>query len=208
MAALTCQQLLDEHTEAWQDATRHPFLNRCKDGSIEAAQFNTWLTQDYLFVTELVRFIGQLLAAAPVAHFDVLLGGLAALKDELNWFRGKAAERTLNLATPRQAICENYCNWLAQLPGESYAIQAVAFWAIEIVYNQAWQLPGPMPAPYDEFARRWGNADFTTYVGLLQNQADEALRTASPVEHAKAEAVFLRTMELEREFWRMAFAAA
>jgi hypothetical protein len=44
-------------------------------------------TQDYLFVRELVRFAALLLSKAPPEHFEVLLGGLAALKDELNWFQ-------------------------------------------------------------------------------------------------------------------------
>ena len=44
-------------------------------------------SQDYFFVQEFVRFTAITLSKAPAEHFDVLLGGLAALKDELRWFQ-------------------------------------------------------------------------------------------------------------------------
>lgn len=81
-----------------------------------------------------------------------------------------------------------------------------AFWAIEYAYNQGWQLPGPMPAPYTEFADRWGNPDFTAYVQLLAQQADAALALAPAEVHQQAERAFLRVAMLEQDFWQMAFA--
>lgn len=46
---------------------------------------------------------------------------------------------------------------------------------------QAWQLAGPLPEPYRECAERWGNPEFTKYVGALEHQADEALSSANQV---------------------------
>ena len=89
-----------------------------------------------------------------------------------------------------------------------YAVQATAFWAIELAYNQGWQLPGKMPEPYAEFADRWGNLDFTAYVKLLQSQAEEALQTARETVRQQAEDVWLQVAKLERDFWQMAFNAA
>jgi thiaminase/transcriptional activator TenA len=88
---------------------------------------------------------------------------------------------------------------------EPYAVQAAAFWAIELAYNQAWQLPGPMAKPYDEFAERWGNPGFTEYVKLLEKQANEALIAAVPEIQQRTERVFLEVADLERQFWEMAF---
>jgi formylaminopyrimidine deformylase / aminopyrimidine aminohydrolase len=205
--ALTCESLLQTHRQIWQDATVHPFLTQCKTGEIQPQQFNTWLVQDYLFVVDFTRMAARLLAAAPVSHFDVLLAGLNALKDELNWFRAKAADRQLNLDQPKQPTCTEYCQYMASLATAPYFIQATAFWAIESSYNQGWQLPGPMPAPYTEFADRWGNPGFTEYVKLLEQQADEALRSASDQERIEAENAFLEIGKLEKAFWQMAFNA-
>lgn len=203
--SLTCQSLIVKYQSAWDAATRHPFLDNCKSGTIAPGQFNTWLVQDYLFVTEFTRMAARLLAAAPVAHFDVLLAGIAALKDELNWFRAKAAERKLNLGTAMQDTCKRYCGFMERLSLEPYAVQVAAFWAIELAYNQVWQLPGKMVKPYDEFAERWGNPGFTVYVSLLEKQADEVLQHARQEILDRAEQVFLEVAAFEQQFWDMAF---
>jgi thiaminase len=203
--SLTCNKLLQTYRQPWQDATVHPFLAQCKTGEIHSSQFNTWLTQDYLFVVDFTRMAARLLAAAPIQHFDVLLGGLNALKDELNWFRDKAAERGLNLSVPKQATCTEYCDWMNRLATAPYPVQATAFWAIELAYNQGWQLPGAMPEPYTEFADRWGNSGFTEYVKLLEQQADDVLRSAPLEEQQAAEAAFLDVARLEKDFWQMAY---
>ncbi|MEW6491589.1 MAG: TenA family transcriptional regulator [Cyanobacteriota bacterium] len=202
---LTCKQLLQNHQLAWHEATVHPFLETCKQGTIKPEQFNTWLVQDYLFVIEFTRLAARMLAVAPPEHFDVLLGGLNALKDELLWFKEKAAERQLNLDTSKQQTCTEYCEFMSSLAAKPYPVQATAFWAIELAYNQGWQLPGVMVEPYAEFADRWGNPGFTEYVKLLEQQADEVLRTTPESVQQQAEASFLRVAKLEKDFWQMAF---
>ncbi|HIK28391.1 MAG: TenA family transcriptional regulator [Oscillatoriaceae bacterium SKW80] len=204
---LTCKQLLQKHHEAWHAATVHPFLEHCKLGIIQPQQFNTWLSQDYLFVVEFTRMLARVLIAAPVHHFELLLAGLSAIKDELNWFKAKASERQISLDVPQQPTCTEYCQYMYSLGTQPYAVQATALWAIELAYNQGWQLPGAMPEPYAEFASRWGNPEFTEYVKLLEQQADEALSTASPEIEQQAEAAFLQVARLEKDFWQMAFNA-
>lgn len=95
---------------------------------------------------------------------------------------------------------------MAGLALEPYPVQATALWAIEYAYNQGWQLPGAMPAPYTEFADRWGNPGFTDYVKQLAAQADEALAGASDHTQSLASTTFLRIAALEAAFWQMAFA--
>jgi thiaminase/transcriptional activator TenA len=204
---LTCQTLLANHPDAWQTATIHPFLVGCQQGTILPAQFNTWLVQDYQFVIEFTRMAGRLLAAAPPADFQVLLSGLGALQEELAWFQAKAAERRLDLTVPQQPVCAQYCQMMADLAAQPYAIQATAFWAIELAYNQGWQRHSPMPEPYAEFADRWGNPGFTEYVQQLAVQADQALQVSDDAIQAQAETAFLAVARLEQDFWQMAFAA-
>ena len=204
--SIKCADLITKYPNEWQAATVHPFLDQCADGSIKPQQFNTWLLQDYHFVTDFTRLLSNALTVAPVAHFDVLLSGLQALQDELNWFREKAAERELSLDVERQETCQTYCAWMQGWRAQPYAVQATAIWAIELAYNQGWQRPGPMKAPYTEFADRWGNPLFTEYVKLLEQQADEALTAASPETQAEAEAAFKQVALQEKAFWQMAFA--
>ena len=205
--SLTCAGLLSTYPDAWEAATVHPFLQQCQQGTIEPRQFNTWLVQDALFVVEFTRMAARLLAIAPSDHFDTLLGGLGAIKDELLWFQAKADERSLNLLNVPQATCQHYCEFMQRLAGQSYAVQATAFWAIELAYNQGWQKHSPMLEPYAEFADRWGNAGFTAYVKVLEQQADSALALAGEDEKAQVTGVFLEVARLEKDFWQMAFAA-
>lgn len=204
---LTCKQLLQKHSSAWYTATVHPFLEQCKSGRIQPQQFNTWLVQDYLFVLDFTRMVARLLAIAPFNHFDIILGGLSAINQELNWFKAKASERQLDLSSQKQPTCIEYCDYLYSLGTMPYPVQATAFWAIELAYNQGWQLPGSMPQPYTEFAERWGNSGFTEYVKCLEQQADEALETGSETVQQQAEAAFLTIARLEQDFWQMAFQA-
>lgn len=201
---MTCEELIALHEAAWRDATRHPFLDACADARIDVEAFHTWLVQDYLFVVEFTRFAARVLNTAPVPHMAVLIGGITALGDELAWFRAKAAARSLTLGVARHPTCDRYVSFMEQVFREPYAVQAVAFWAIEKAYNDAWRLPGPMTPPYDEFADRWGSPGFTEYVELLETQADEALAGAPAEIRSGAEGAFLEVAGLERMFWQMA----
>ena len=202
---LTCQQLLSQHPTEWQAATVHPFLAQCQQGTVQPPQFNTWLVQDYHFVIEFTRLAANLIQTAPAADLDILLSGIVALKDELTWFQAKATERQLTLDQPLQPTCQTYCRFMADLAQQSYAVKAVGFWAIELAYNQGWQRHSPMPDPYAEFADRWGNPAFTSYVQLLAQQADSALQSSDKTVQAEATEVFLNVASLEEDFWQMAY---
>lgn len=207
MSDSTVTDWIELHADAWQCAVVHSFLDQCADGSIDAEAFNRWLIQDRLFVLEFTRFAARLVQGCPAAHLDALLGGMGALKDELLWFEAKAAERGLALDVEPQDGCSDYCDFMRALHEAPYAVQASAFWAIERAYNEAWQRPGPMKAPYSEFADRWGSPDFSVYVEQLAAQANEALTTVDDGTRQAAEEALLDVAALEARFWQMAFDA-
>lgn len=84
---MSCEASLRQHKHAWDLAVQHSFLKSCQQGTINRSQFNTWLVQDYLFVKEFTRLAANLLTIAPYCDYEVLLGGLEALRDELKWFQ-------------------------------------------------------------------------------------------------------------------------
>jgi len=203
--SITCRQLIERHANSWQQATIHPFLQACQSGKIQPQQFNTWLVQDYLFVIEFTRLLAKTLANAPVEHLNVLLGGLSAIGDELNWFEAKAKERNLDLNAEKQQTCQAYCEYMEKVGQMSYPVQATVIWAIELAYNQAWQQPGVMVAPYNEFAERWGNTNFTEYVKQLEKQANQALDDVDQETSKYLESAFVKIASLEKDFWQMAY---
>jgi thiaminase/transcriptional activator TenA len=84
---MTCQALLQQFPEQTNAALHHQFLEACASGSIQPAQFDTWLQQDYHFVCAFEQLAQQVLRNAPSQHVEVLASGVTALEDEQKWFK-------------------------------------------------------------------------------------------------------------------------
>jgi thiaminase/transcriptional activator TenA len=186
------------HPEEWGAATRHPFLEGVRDGSLPEAAFGTWLVQDYLFVFDLLRFQGRLLSVAPRAGQRVLVGGLVALEAELGWFESQAARLHLRLDLERHSVTKAYRRRLL-FYADDWARGITALWTGERAYLESWSGMAPGTAAYREFVEHWTHPDFSAYVGELERLVE----AAGPDEGA-----FLAVCGLERNFWEMAWSSA
>ena len=182
--------------DLWTAATRHPFLDAVRDGTITDAAFDKWLRQDALFVADLLVFQSRLLARAPRAAQQVLVGGCAALVAELDWFEEQAVRRGIDLVAEPLPATLAYRELLQRLDGEPYAAAVTALWVIERVYLLGWTSAAPAAAPLHEFVEHWTTTDFAGYVDALG-------ALASPAEHQDWVDAVLR---LEVAFWDMALA--
>mmetsp|Transcript_23503 Transcript_23503/g.41000 ORF Transcript_23503/g.41000 Transcript_23503/m.41000 type:complete len:257 (+) Transcript_23503:85-855(+) len=197
--------------ELWTECTEaHPFLQGCFEGNLDDQKFDTWLVQDYHFVKTFQEFVGDgVYKKAPAEHRATIRDGIAALEDELVWFQQMARSRNIEgledaILLPANVAYRKYLQLLVE-EGD-YTILAVAFWAIEVVYQEAWArvLEGGARR-FHEFAARWGNDGFGAYVAQLEKQADEALVGAGSHAAGDAAAVLKQVMQLEVGFWQMAF---
>jgi formylaminopyrimidine deformylase / aminopyrimidine aminohydrolase len=193
--------LLVRHADAWRRATRHPFLDAVRDGTLPPAAFDTWLVQDAHFLTDLLRFQARLLARAPRPAQAVLAGGAVALVEELAWFEGLAAGRGLDLTAPALPATRAYAALLARLEEADVPTALTALWTIERTYLDAWSGVLPGAPAFREFVEHWTVPGFAGYVAGLAAAAD-ALPAADP------EAVFGEVLAAEVAFWDMALAAA
>ena len=98
-----------QHEQAWSLALHHVFLSDCKRDNIRKSQFDTWLVQDFLFVREFTRLAATLLSVAPYSDFNVLLGGLVALKSELNWFEVRYCWGAKPLIDSKSSLITSIC---------------------------------------------------------------------------------------------------
>ena len=96
----------------WDQATHHPFLDALAAGSLVEDAFRRWLAQDYLFAKDLMAFQAILLAKAPRDCHKSLIGGLAALEKEMDWFESHAVRLQLNLDIPPHPTCRRYTDFL------------------------------------------------------------------------------------------------
>jgi thiaminase len=204
----TCNELLLRHAFLWKEATRHPFLDGVRDGSLPSAAFETWLVQDYHFVAAALGFQAWVLGRAPRVDQRVLVNGLSALVEELDWFEGLARASELSLAVSPQPAGRAYAAFLAGLHDAPYVAGVATVWAIERAYLEAWNGVRPGAARYRAYVEHWTTPEFASYVDSLAVAADRALADASPAEARAAEAAFVATAQHERAFWQMAFAAS
>jgi len=151
----------------WTAATRHPFLDAVRDGTIADADFNRWLAQDALFVADLLTFQARLLARVPRPAQGALAGGCVALVDELDWFEVQAAERGVNLAQPALEATLAYRELLQRLDAAPVDVALTALWVIERVYLLAWSSAVSGTSPLREFVDHWTAPGFATYVDAL-----------------------------------------
>lgn len=193
---MAAARLIDRHPSAWRRAVAHPFLEAVRDGSLAEASFERWLSQDYLFIADLLAFQASLLAHAPRAAQRALAAGLVALEAELTWFEQSALERSLTLASVRHPTTEAYRAMLLRLLEAGAEPALTGLWTLERAYLEAWRSAAPGAPPFEPFVEHWTVPQFAGYVMDL-----EALAGDGP----EAEAAFLEVCELETAFWDMAW---
>jgi pyrroloquinoline quinone (PQQ) biosynthesis protein C len=96
---------LRKHRLLYVGATKHPFILSISDGTIDISSFKTWLGQDYIFVRAFVPFVASLIVKAwkesdDRSDMEVILGGMAALNDELEWFKKEAFKWGVQFSHP------------------------------------------------------------------------------------------------------------
>jgi thiaminase/transcriptional activator TenA len=151
----------------WTAATRHPFLDAVREGTITDSEFDRWLVQDALFVGDLLTFQARLLARAPRPAQAVLAGGCVALVAELNWFEVQAARRGIDLEEPPLPATLAYGDLLLRLDAAPYDMALTALWVLERVYLLAWASAASSTSPFSEFVEHWTAPGFADYVDAL-----------------------------------------
>lgn len=183
--------VLDDH---WTAATRHPFLDAVRDGTLSDTAFDRWLRQDALFIADLLTFQARLLARAPRRAQATIVGGCAALVAELDWFEEQAGRRNIDVSAQPLPATLAYRQLLRRLDDEPYEAAVTALWVIERVYLLAWSSAASATSPFSEFIEHWTTSEFVGYVDNLGELAAQDV-------HADLVAEVLK---LEVEFWDMA----
>jgi formylaminopyrimidine deformylase / aminopyrimidine aminohydrolase len=186
-------EYLRGHEQAWLRATRPPFVERVRVGTLPVDAFVAWLVQDRLFVGDLLCFQARLLARAPRRAQCVLAAGARALVDELAWFDEQLERFGLDLEAERLPATRAYRALLERLEGEPFEAAMTALWALERVYLEAWRVAEPAAGPYNAFVEHWTSPEFRAYVEELEVFADPS--------HGDVVAAVL---EAEAAFWETA----
>jgi formylaminopyrimidine deformylase / aminopyrimidine aminohydrolase len=197
-----------DNAELWLDASEnHAFLVGCANGTVTESQFNTWLVQDYMYVTSFHQFLSAIMKDAPVVDDEILKSGMVALNNELAWFQERARERGLDLSVSPLPTTIKYKEFMSTMAPCDYSLKMVALYLIERVYQKAWSsvlVRGGEEGLYSKFAKNWGNKEFAGYVDELEIVANRELKK-STIDAKNLQALFKEIMTLEVMFWDMAF---
>lgn len=159
--------------ELWSAATRHPFLDAVREGTITDAAFDRWLLQDAVFVADLLTFQARLLARSPRSAQSVIAGGCVALVEELDWFEVHTARRGIDPDPPALPATLAYRDLLQRLDSAPYAAAVTALWVLERVYLLAWTTAISAGSPFKEFIEHWTDPGFAAYVDALGELATD-----------------------------------
>ena len=182
--------------ELWKQATTASFLDAIANGSLPAEALSRWLVQDYHFADALTSFQAIAAAKTPREFRKPLMGGLAALDAEMDWFEAMAKARGLNLKSPLHPTCRRYCDFLLRVAyTEPYPVLLAVLFGVEASYLAAWSHL-PQEGAYGELVSRWSSPRFTEYVDSLR-----ALSENHP--HESNQGCFEEVLLHEREFWKM-----
>ena len=199
----TVRQLAHADPQRWQAATRQPFLDGVRVGTLPVEAFDRWLEQDRLFVETLTRAWGGILRGAPTEDLALLADGISAFVAEVAWFDHLGAERGLVVRAEPLPVTQRYNRHLLEVAAEPYPVALAAMWAVEVAYLEAWRAARPGHGPFRKFVEHWTDAAFAAFVDRLEQAADRALAHASAAEVAGAAGAVAGTFDHEAAFWVM-----
>lgn len=209
----TSADLLARVRPLWEEMLRHPFLLETREGTLPDSTFARWMRQDYLFVEAAIRFMGTLLAKAPVGHRKPLADAISALHGELDLFREGAAAEGVDLDRVEPSfVCHAYVQFLLATGAlASYAEAFTVLYGAEKAYHDSWKVvkagidPG---SPWIGFVEKWAGDAFAGWVSWLETELDGLGRQAGEAERVRMAELLETTVRYEIAFWELAYGRA
>lgn len=201
-------KLLKKAEKKWKRMISHPFLIQVGNGTIKREIFDFWVTQDYIFVREAIRFLGALQLKSPDYEISLVLAdSFVALKNELEMF-----ERYKSGLSPRVEptnICRSYIDFLISTAlTKGFEESFAALWCAEKAYFDSWSSAKRLSKknnPYKTFIDRWTSDEFKKYVSWIEKTLNRLLNGISKRKLRSVEKTFLITSNYEYQFWDMAY---
>lgn len=199
--------------EDWQAATTHAFTKALATGSLPAERMAGYLQQDYLFLEGFARLLASAVAhapsladAVPAAQFLALITG----PENTYFLRSFKA-----LGVPPEAPASPEARAFQEIMEEArasgryecmLAVLLVAEWSYLDWASPHETRAAELPFWLGEWITLHSGSGFAEVVAYLRDQLDRVWPGLSPEEQARARALFLRAVRLERAFFDAAWA--
>jgi thiaminase/transcriptional activator TenA len=196
----------------WQAQHDHPFVRGIGDGTVDTAQFERWVRQDYRFLVEYCRLFALAAARAPdlatLRRFAELLESTAAAEMDLH--RRYAARFGI---TPAELEAEEmapvtraYTDFLIRTAAVGdFAELASALLPCMWGFSEIGQRLADRGRPADERCAAWIDAyadpEFASLAGWCRELVDRLAADAGPATRERMREAFLVSSRYELAFW-------
>ncbi|WP_198426187.1 MULTISPECIES: bifunctional hydroxymethylpyrimidine kinase/phosphomethylpyrimidine kinase [Microbacterium] len=186
------------------DVDELDFVRGLGDGTLPRETFLRYLAQDALYLGEYSRVLAKASALAPTPAEQAFWARSAesSIVEERRLHESHLGSAAA-LPAPQTLAYTNHLHASAGSYGELVAALLPCFW---LYTDLGIRLAARRHAghPYDDWLAMYGDPAFTAATARATEIADAAAREAGPLERARMDAAFARSMAHEREF----FAAA
>ncbi len=199
----------------WQAATTHAFTRELATGTLPQDKMRWYLAQDYQFIDGFVRLLASAIAHAPsladsvpAAQFLAVITG----PENTYFLRSFEAlgmdEAAINAAPAPQTKAFQALMAEAAASG-SYEKMLAVLVVAEWVYL-SWAAPvhpprADLPFWFADWITLHAGEGFESVVEYLRGQLDKQWETLDRAGQQSVEALFLRAVALERDFWDAAY---
>jgi thiaminase/transcriptional activator TenA len=191
----------------WSAATEGRFVRELGDDALADDAFRRYLEQDYAFVETLVGTFGHAVGEAPsMAAKARLVEFLGTLTDEENdYFERSLSALDGDANADPSATTRAFVDLLERAArqggyAETLAVLVAAEWTYE-----TWATAIAEPWPDRFYLAEWielhANPAFVSFVAWLRSELDREVAAVSPRRQRRVDALFRRTVELERAFF-------
>lgn len=215
------ERLKSAASTEWRAYTEHPFTDGMADGSLPAAAFRYYLTQDYLFLIEFARAYALGVYKAPkLADMREAAAGLSAIIDvEMNLHVQLCAGWGLSPddleKAPPAAEMLAYTRYVLDtgMRGDLLALQ-VALAPCVIGYAEIAERLAAQPEalaesnPYRAWIAEYSGAPYREVAAKARAQLERLAESyATPARESELAAIFREATRLEIGFWDMGWRA-
>lgn len=201
----------------WEAQLDHPFVNALGNGTLPVPKFRYYILQDARYLEELARIfaIGAQRAEDPetTIRFAKLAEETIIVERGLHESYGKQWDLTPQdmRRTPHSPTNYAYCRHMRSVSqtgtlGDITAVALPCAWVYCEVGRHLLRHGPPHAAhPYRDWLMLYGSPEFAEVADWMRQVVDRFAKTASDIEKAQMEEVFLISSRYEWMFWDMAW---
>lgn len=186
----------------------HPFLTELADGSLSSGRFSRYLAQDELYLPVYSSLMHRLADMLPDEADRVFMHRFADAggESEMEMHRILIGRFHVDTSVAPSPVTQAYCRHLQDaVAGGNPAVAAAALLPCSWVYNNvALHIRGIARLggnPYREWISEYGDAEYGRTVERMVGITDALAARATAVTVLEMDRAFLRSLDLEYDFW-------